>query len=74
MSCPDLETCSIPITLGFFRRFCHGEENFHEACHYYCERHGLLKPPMQWLQDLAIAAELKPPARWVYEGGFRKTV
>jgi len=66
MTCPDLETCRVPITKAFFKNFCH-EKGIHEACNYYCRRHGLLKPPMQWLQHLAIAAELKPPRRWMYE-------
>jgi len=64
--CPDLETCDVPITKYFFERLCH-EKGAHEACNYYCGRHGLLKPPMQWLQHLAVAAELKPPGRWMYE-------
>jgi len=66
LTCPDLETCDVPITKYFFERLCH-EKGVHEACHYYCGRHGLLKPPMQWLQHLAVAAELKPPEAWMYE-------
>jgi len=64
--CPDLETCSVPITKHFFEWFCHNEKDAHEACHYYCGRHGMLKPPMHWLQHLAVAAELKPPGKWMY--------
>ena len=67
MTCPDLETCSVPITKAFFERLCHNGKGAHEACHYYCERHGLLKPPMGWLQHLAVEADLKPPERWMYE-------
>ena len=66
MTCPDLETCDVHITKYFFERLCH-EKGTHKACHYYCKRHGLLKPPMQWLQHLAVAAELKPPEAWMYE-------
>ncbi len=66
MTCPDLETCDVPITKAFFEKLCH-EKGAHEACHYYCRRYDLLKPPMHWLQHLAVAAELKPPGRWMYE-------
>jgi len=67
LGCPELKTCAIPITKYFFERFCHNGKDAHKACNYYCGRHGLLKPPMQWLQQLAVVAELKPPERWMYE-------
>jgi len=67
VTCPDLETCSVPITKYFFEYFCHNGKGDHRACHYYGARHDLLKPPMQWLQHLAVVAELKPPGRWMYE-------
>ncbi len=67
MTCPDLETCDVPIAKGYFERFCHAGKKPHENCHYYCRRHDLLKPPMQWLQHLAVAAELKPQDMWMYE-------
>ncbi len=74
MVCPDLRSCDVPIAKGFFERFCNNRKDAHEACHYYCRRHDLLKPPMQWLQHLAVVAESKPPEAWMYEVGFRKTV
>jgi len=67
LTCPDLETCDVPITKHLFEWFCHNKKGSHEACNYYCGRHDLLKPPMQWLQHLAVAAELKPPGRGMNE-------
>ena len=66
MTCPDLETCNIPIAKAYFQKICHGKDS-HENCHYYCKRHDLLKPPIQWLQHLAVMAELRPPEAWIYE-------
>jgi len=70
--CPDLETCDVPITKYFFNHLCH-KKGVHETCHHYCRRHDLLKPPMQWLQHLAVMAELKPPGKWMYELKLEET-
>ena len=51
-SCPHLHNCDTPITKDFFGRICNGPS--HVNCHHFARKRGELRPPMAWLQKLAI--------------------
>ena len=50
--CPYLHDCGIYITGDFFRRICNSPSYLN--CHHFAKRVGELRPPMAWLQKLAV--------------------
>ena len=50
--CPYLHDCGVYITGDFFRRICNTPSYLN--CHHFAKRVGELRPPMAWLQKLAV--------------------
>jgi hypothetical protein len=55
--CPSLLECESGVTQDYFKRIC-GTRGY-VRCHHYARRMGELKPPMAWLQRLAIIDAVK---------------
>ncbi|UCH57093.1 MAG: hypothetical protein JSV18_07095 [Candidatus Bathyarchaeota archaeon] len=50
--CPYVFECGAPITKDYFNRICNSA--VFVKCHHFAKRMGELKPPMTWLQRLAL--------------------
>jgi len=56
-NCPDMNTCTFPVTPAYFIKFCRAKHHTYMECIRYAQKYGLLKTPMSHLQNLALAAE-----------------
>ena len=50
--CPYLNDCGVYITKDFYRRNSNSPSYLN--CHHFDKRVGELRPPMSWLQQLAV--------------------
>ena len=50
--CPYLQDCGVRVTKDYFARICNTTAYLN--CHHFAKRVGELKPPMAWLQKLAV--------------------
>ena len=55
--CPSLLECESAVTHDYFKRIC-GSRGY-VRCHHYARRMGELRPPMAWLQHLAMNEAVK---------------
>ena len=53
--CPFLKSCTIDLTRDYFLKICN--TNGYASCHHFAKRIGELRPPICWLQKIAVERE-----------------